>query len=490
MKRATLIIVLALMHCVAFSQGWFELGTGSRGLPAVPPILSICADDSGNIYAAPVSLIDSSGTYFSGSVYGVEKWDAKLQNWSQLGYGATGLRANDYIYSICVDRNHAVYAAGEFTDTNSFYVRYGETYVAKYDPISSTWSKLGVYDTFIYSEAGIIGICTDTNNNVYAIGFFSDSVGTWPVAMWNSTTSRWIILGRIALNSNVACIAVDDSGDTYIAGEFTDSLGYTYVAKYNAMTQEWTEVGRGFHLPNAYPFIHGLSCSHGDGEALYAAVCFHDSTTSMILGNVYKWDGSDWVLLGGSTAPLNANNEFDAIATGADGIVYASGSFTDSAGYTYVAVYSPASNSWSELGSGSGSLHRYDWDYARHPTISTLCLDPVGHVFAAGEFIDTTEVHTYSFVAEYGINNLFVQPETAPDGSILVFPNPTSGLLTVKINDEFDMFSIYALSGKLMKNGIMVFNNNHEATVDLSSFKYGEYILTIKNSTFKILKTN
>lgn len=88
-------------------------------------------------------------------------------------------------------------------------------------------------------------------------------------------------------------------------------------------------------------------------------------------------------------------------------------------------------------------------------------------------------------------NPIFEDKET----KIIIYPNPTKGLLKIEIPDyiqnENSFFSIYDLNGKLHKK-IKV--EGIETQLDLSNYKDGVYILQInrngKNSSWKIIKVN
>ncbi len=66
------------------------------------------------------------------------------------------------------------------------------------------------------------------------------------------------------------------------------------------------------------------------------------------------------------------------------------------------------------------------------------------------------------------------------DNSLNVYPNPTDGILKMKLNEELlnKNYKIYDARGVLIKEGILV---NLEQTIDMSTYLNGLYILKVSN---------
>jgi hypothetical protein len=130
--RKLFLYILCFMYCPFVSaQGWAELGIGSSALKANKRIFSVCADGSGNIYAAG-EFNDSFGKPY------VAMWSDVARNWRPLGTGINRLNANSNIYAVCSDKNNNIYAAGTFT--NSLWPSAGYRYVAKWNGVN--WAEL------------------------------------------------------------------------------------------------------------------------------------------------------------------------------------------------------------------------------------------------------------------------------------------------------------------------------------------------------------
>jgi len=169
-------------------SSWDELGTGIHALNANTCIFSLCEDPSGNLYAAGAftdTSTDITVPPYSGVIHPnyVAKWDGT--NWSELGTGTNALNANDYIMSVCSDNSGNIYAGGVFTDTTVTFTIFDTTYfdsvptihtyyahpsyVARYGvPTTSVTqiqinNSINVYPNPTSDELNITGITENTN---------------------------------------------------------------------------------------------------------------------------------------------------------------------------------------------------------------------------------------------------------------------------------------------------------------------------------------
>ncbi len=192
------------------------------------PILNICTDNIGNIYAAGV--FTNLTAYPNGNTY-VSKWDKFTNKWSELG-GANSFPINSSIKvseisTLCVDNHNNVYAAGNLIDS------LGKYYVAKWD--GQSWSKISGLDTSSKNGSkGIFSIYIDNKEQLYSTGSFYDKKGKYYVAKWDG--NKWNELGGtngLVANGYINTITGDSNGNIYAAGYFKNNIGKLYVAKYN-----------------------------------------------------------------------------------------------------------------------------------------------------------------------------------------------------------------------------------------------------------------
>ncbi len=138
-------------------------------------------------------------------------------------------------------------------------------------------------------------------------------------------------------------------------------------------------------------------------------------TAAMALLSAYQVQAQSWTELGGADA-LRANNPINTICKDPSGNIYAAGEFTNAAGHYYVAKYD--GTSWSELG-GANAL-------AANGNITGICSDPSGNIYAIGSFTYDTCTSMFgclTYVAVYngtswGVLGLPWQLDTFPKTAI------------------------------------------------------------------------
>jgi hypothetical protein len=115
------------------------------------------------------------------------------------------------------------------------------------------------------------------------------------------------------------------------------------VATWNPLTQEWQALGSGFDGP-----VNSL-CVSTDGD-LYAGGQFATSGSST-LGGVGRWNGSEWLPVGGGVGGVANHNVSSMIAVDEGGVI-AGGTFTlaGSVPVNHVAKWN--GSVWIPLGSG------------------------------------------------------------------------------------------------------------------------------------------
>ena len=198
----------------------------------------------------------------------------------------------------------------------------------------------------------------------------------------------WNLLGTDSsmLNANGAILKIctDTNNNVYCAGIFRDSTNHMYVAKWNVVLKCWQKLGYDSNSLNANADVLTL-CTDKNGN-LYAAGDFTDSSMPFS-GHQYvaKWNGIVWSELGVGGNGLNVHGSISAICTDNNGNVYAAGSFRDSSNQCYVAKWDGMS--WIELGGAGFNLN-----------IGAIIADGSGDIYAAGSFTNSDGL---VYVAKY-----------------------------------------------------------------------------------------
>ncbi len=482
MKKLAVLIAMLFFGTSLMAQGWTQVGSH-----AVPPdslgegIYSMCSDIHGNIYVGG-DFWDDSGAI---SVY---KWDGSV--WTELGHGSTALSSNWPVSAIFADTNGNVYSvAAEDASTET-------VYVAKWN--GTSWGQVGTGSAALYAHGGINAITMDKSGNLYAAGAYIDTAGKYYVAKWDGTNWSEVGTGSNALYANgpINTIFIDTFGNLYAAGVFTDStadsIGNLYVAMWNGTS--WSELGAGV-TPQYQHNAQIFSILADAAGNVYAAGDFYYSDIFSGYNYVAKWDGASWSELGTSSI-FHANGNINQLCTDRYGSIYAGGDFTDTttiltlpfitSTYTvnpcYVAKWD--GSSWSKVGIGSYALNADDW-------IQTICSDPSGNIYAAGEFTDTSV--TYRIVDTTGpiIDTSYLHPRYVAKYynhpasvvsleesiAINIYPNPTTTSLTITSPDKISNITINNLLGQRVY--AHEYNPSTSVLVDVSGLVMGVYFVKV-----------
>jgi uncharacterized delta-60 repeat protein len=142
----------------------------------------------------------------------IARWDPLTATWSALGSGTNGI-----VYALAFDSSGYLYAGGFFTTAGGV----SANNIARWDPLTSTWSALGsgVNDR-------VQALAFDGNGNLYVVGNFTFAGGMSAnrVVRWDPFTFTWSRLGR-GTNSLVYTLALDSSRNLYIGGAFAVAGG-------------------------------------------------------------------------------------------------------------------------------------------------------------------------------------------------------------------------------------------------------------------------
>jgi len=376
----------------SFKVEGYEMSTGKNGEPIFLPktqntttgTWSALGSGSGNGVSAQVEAIAVLGSdvYVGGLfadanvggipvlVSGIARFNLNTNTWSTLGSGS-GKGVDGHVYAIAV-LGSDVYVGGSFTRANYGGTTVTANYIARYNTITNTWSALGSD-----SGNGVNGYVTEIavlGSDVYVGGEFTQAnVGgtTVPVnyiARFNTSTNTWSALGSGSgngVNNYVHAIAVL-GGDVYVGGSFTQAnvggatVPVNYIARFNTSTNTWSAVGSGSGN-GVNSVVIALAVSDSD---VYAGGQFIHSNVggTMVLANRiarFNTSTNTWSALGsGSGSGVNARVTAIAVL---DSDVYVGGSFTQanlggtSVSANRIARFNLNTNTWNALGSNNGN---------------------------------------------------------------------------------------------------------------------------------------
>ena len=274
---------------------------------------------------------------------GIAHWDGSA--WSGLGggtYNSTYKSVNAVVVS-----GSQVYIGGDFTtvdDTSSHSVNH----FAIWNTGTSTWSTLGGG-----MDASIYTLALDVAGHVYAGGQFNhaDGISDGKIAVWNG--SFWHTMsttGAPGMDNDVAALYMQGNY-LYAGGSFVVAGGYAanHVSRWDITNAGWLGLGSSVNS-----VIDAMTMT---GSTLYAAGFFISAGGQRAAG-VARWDAltNDWTPLGDGLTGCTFNNcftpyLFSVLVVGND--IYAGGSFTYAGGQYSVGIarFNLLDQKWHVLGS-------------------------------------------------------------------------------------------------------------------------------------------
>ena len=310
---------------------------------------------------------------------------------------------------------------------------------------------------------GAVGFSIGTKGYI-GTGYNSSGNGTYFADFWewNQATNAWV--QKTGLGSTVREYAVGFTiGSKGYIGTGQYSSGFTLMFRndlweYNQSTGAWTQKANfpGAARCGAAAFVVNNIAYIGAGEAYptpyYDFYAFDPSSNSWTQKTSFS--GAPYRYAVGFA--IGSKGYY---GTGTDGQLFGSGSFWE---------YDPGADTWTQVASlpGTNSVYRFD---------------AVAFVIAGKGYVGTGKNYNadglndfYEYTSpESGIN------ETDLSNTISVFPNPSSGKLT--LNSEFAKgeIAIYNLQGeKVFQSEI----KNQKTEIDLSKQPSGVYFLQLKTS--------
>lgn len=404
--------------------------------------------------------------------------------------------ANNFapFYALSTSSSGKVYAAGEIIDNST-----SRLSVSKYNGLN--WQELGNGININGTQFVIYSMAIDLFENLYAVGSIYDSLNNPYVAKWDGT--QWSKLGASgtnyifdSLSGHLNCVATDNYNNVYAAGVLSDWNNHYYIIKWD--WTKWTKI--------ELPF----------GSNAIISMLIDASGNIYIAGNlpngVYKWDGSNWSCIGGSTNYLNVNGPISSLCMDKLGNMYCAGNFTNNAGEYYVAKWN--GNSWFEAGIGINGLHANDniwslacdannniyaggnfinsdsnryvakWDGVKwtelggidalgaKSTVGAITVDLNGHVFAGGGF---TMPGAQVCIAEY-TSTTSIHKNFSLESNFQFSPNPFRNQLTISDALPNSLYKLNDIFGRTIYQGVI---SSKTETINTSLLVNGTYIIEL-----------
>lgn len=314
-----------------------------------------------------------------------------LSRWNGSTWTSVGGGVNDLIRVVELDTNGDVLVGGWFTHTTDGLLVNG---LARWD--GSQWHAYGPEFTpgvrFGYPEA----ILPLGNGELVVAGSFLQAGGTLPagrVARWDGTA--WQFMGALYTDNpgstviSVQALAQLQDGSIVAGGNFRNADNGTvvnHIARWDGFA--WQPMAGGVSPSASVQAL--VKLPSGD---LIAGGTFGQAG-GVAANRIARWDGFGWSPLGTGVAGNNGTTVY-ALSLTPDGDVLVGGIFATAGGLASncVAKWSPASNTWSALGTGISQA-----------SVSTSVLGVAASAdtyYVAGQFQDTLSVTNPVNVARF-----------------------------------------------------------------------------------------
>lgn len=280
------------------------------------------AGTNGSVFV--IKVTPQGEIYFGGAfttaggvtVNGIARYDPVTNTWSALGSGVSG----GYVYAIEADTQGNLYVGGTFTSAGGVANTDG---IAKYDPATNTWSALGTGRT---TSGGVYALAYSPEGYLYAGGDFDGMSGvanTARLAVYNFALSAWESITPAGVPDNtVRTIVTIPTKGVYVGGDFTTINGITAKnVAFRSASGTWSPVGDGFNNTVSHLLWDAR------GGTLYATGTFTQSGVDTCRA-LARWNGAWWEEVGDGLTG-GAGNQ---MALTPDGRIIVCGYFTSFGG--------------------------------------------------------------------------------------------------------------------------------------------------------------
>lgn len=436
---------------------------------------AITADASGNIYVTGTfsSTVSFGSTTLTAGVGYPDIFVAKLDgNGNFIWTNKNGGAYNELSNGICLDGNGNVYIAGSFGDMNTgASTTFGTTTFYCWGDEDVFVEKYSNSGAFIWAkQAGgtlaenVRGITADNVGNVYMTGYFKGTSAYGSVTLTSASNFAVMVLKYSTSGTCVWAkqsvgafswgeeIALDGNGNLYVVGRYTGSNNY------------------GTHNLNATGVNAFLTKYDSAGNCIWASGAGGSGWTSHYSVDV---DGS---------------------------LLYVTGTFTDTATFGAGSIVSNGTYDVFVAGYDTAGVCNWVVPFGGIDNDCGLGVSSDGqdNIYIAGFFRDSVAAGQTWIVANGSNDGFLIKINSTATGvfenlgteRITAYPNPTTGIFTLKTDTSFNPVNGYLMNS--VGEMVMEFELNSNESIDIAFAPPGIYFIVLQYPTFsstqKIIK--
>lgn len=469
-------------------------------LPAVNAQVQMGSDidgtNSGDHFGEAVSMGDSvtvaigahlsDGSGFDAGQVQVFRWNGS--NWQQKGGNIDGEVAGDQS-GLRLDMADANTVAISASRNDIYKINAGQVRVFAWD--GNDWKQKG--NSFYGSDSNdyIASALCMPDSNTIAIGSQNgDSlrgygrVYTWDGSVWKQKGTD--LIGE-AIGDQAGQVSMPDANTIALGAFYNDAGGEDagHVRIFKWRDTSWVQ--KGAAILGEAPGDNSGRVSMPDSNTI--AICAtqnDDAGQNAGHVRVYKWNGNNWVQLGQDLDGNYASDYFGASVSMPDSVTVAVGAPNndDNGNNSGLAkIFTWDGSSWIQrcatiYGEASGDAS----GWVSMADASTVAIG--GHLNDAGRVRIFNNLHRNAGNSEFG---------NEPDETIIVYPNPTAGDVTIQVARPDNTFEVKVRNIAGQTISAESFQNSQFHTIQITS-EPGLYFLEIScnqklQKVFKVTKT-
>ena len=411
----------------------------------------------------------------------------QAQTWTQIGADIYGEATADQLgYSVSLSSDGSVVAIGA-PDNDENGNKSG--HVRVYKNTSGTWTQIGVdIDGEAASNFSGHSVSLSSDGSVVAIGAIGNDdngIDAGHVRVYKNISGTWTKIGAdingeavndfsgysVSLSSDgliVAIGAINNEGNGFMAG---------HVRVYQSQAGTWTQIGADIDGEAAKDWS-GYSVSLSSDGSIVAIGAYRNDGNGIDAGHVrvYKNLSGTWTQIGADIDGEAASDySGKSVSLSSDGSVVAIGAYDNNGNGNrsgHVRVYKNTSGTWTQIGADIDGEAADDVSGNSVSLSSDGSIVAIGAMYNDGNGSEAGQVRIYKFGLSSGITD-----QTANQAGILIYPNPTSGMIHFDFTENnIEKIIISDITGKvIIEKPVSQLNEN----VDLSNHSNGIYIIEI-----------